>query len=665
VHSRRAVGSLIGIGFLLMIITLGLSYYNTINMIESSSNNIFLEISDLDKKAVDEVLEIQSVKLTVTNSLNLTIKNTGSVLSSLRWIGVFDDSLNTKEYYSVDTSLNPAETQIDIGNSSITINPSNTYTIQVLTKLGNIYYGEYPEPPTGDGSGGETGPVYSNYETADIHADTAIGTHSLFGAMKTGPDEVLNTLSEGLSGSGSEPGASNQTLIDNESFEGSWPPSGWTETPGGNTWNRESDVEYHGSWSADFDGGFSPSGNLESPILDCSDATSVYVTFWYYDDDLDAGDFELEYYDGSSWDLIADLGTGTEDTWHNYQHNISDPQYMVSDFQVRWVMTGASWGEHAYVDLVNIIKTAPASGGNSIDATGGYMLVGDGTPDWGSSTGTISFWVKWDTVSNRPWGQHGDFESRISGSNLVLDWGSATTLTSTTSFTAGNWYFIAITWNEATNNLILYVGDESTAPSVDASTGSWFSSVSTIGVTQNNFMAARGGVDPLDGHGDDLRYWDTDRSLVEIQGDYDSELSGSETNLRSYFKLNNDFNDVGPDNNDGSGSGSYSFSTDVPFSGTSYMLDLEVRWSDLISYNNEFLMVYGVTQGSEALQVDVWDGIQWVTVINDIQGGWNTVDVSSYLSGSTFSIRFKDTVTTSDATQDSWEIDALVLNLFD
>jgi hypothetical protein len=440
-----------------MIISLGLSFYNVINMIESSSNNIFDEIADLDKNAVDEGLEIQSVKLTVTNSLNLTIKNTGSVLSSLKWIGVFDDTLNTQEYYSVDTRLNPVETQKEIGNSSISLNPSNTYTIQVLTELGNIYYSEYPEPSAGGGSGGgnTTSPYYSDYESSDLHADTAIGSHSLFGAMKAGPDVVLNTLSEELSGSGE----ANQTLLDNESFEGTWLPSGWTEVPGNSRWNRESNVVYDGSWSADFDGGGGGfSGSLVSPILDCSNAKFIYVNFWYYDDALDAGEFELEYYDGSSWDLIADLGINAEVTWHNYQHNISDSQYMNSNFQIRWSVTTAQNGEHAYVDLVNVIKTAPLQ---------------------------------------------------------------------------------------------------------------------------------------------------------------------------------------------------------------SYELDLEVLWSDLSSFNNGYLLVYGVTQGTEALQVDVWDGIQWVTVISDIQAGWNTVDVSSYLSGSTFSIRFKDTVQTSDATQDSWEIDALVLNLFD
>ena len=446
-NSRRAVGSLIGIGFLLMIITVGFSFYNVINMIESSSNNVLQETAELDRKAADEDLEIQSVTLTVTNSLNLTIKNTGSVFSSLLWIGVFDDTLNTQEYYSVDTSLNSFETQKDIGNSSITMNPSNSYTIQVLTKLGNIYYGEYPEPSTG----GETGPYYSDYEDDDLYADTEIGTHSLFGAMKAGPDEFLNTLSE-------EPTAI-QPLMDNESFEGTWLPSGWAEAPGNSNWNQETNFVYDGSWSADFDGGGGgQSGSLESPILDCSDASSIDVSFWYYDDDLESGEFELEYYDGSSWDLIADLGTDTEDTWHKYQQTISDPQYLISNFQIRWVVTTAAGPEHAYVDLVNLIKT----------------------------------------------------------------------------------------------------------------------------LTQQNFE-----------------------------------------------------------------------------------LDLEVLWSDLPSYSNEYLMFYGVTQGTEALQVDVWDGIQWVTVISDIQAGWNTVDVSTYLSGSTFSIRFKDTVQTLDASQDSWEIDALVLNLFD
>jgi hypothetical protein len=193
------------------------------------------------------------------------------------------------------------------------------------------------------------------------------------------------------------------------------------------------------------------------------------------------------------------------------------------------------------------------------------MLVGDGTPNWGSPTGTISFWVKWNTVANRPWGQHDNMETRISGTNLVLDWGAAGSLTSSTGFVAGKWYFIAIVWNENTNRLYLYVGDQTTSPTLDAVNNAWYSSVSTVGVTQNNFLASKGGVNPMNGYGDDLRYWNTDRTLAAIQSDYKIEILGSEANLRSYFKLDNNFVDAGPNRNNGSGVGSYSFSTDAPF----------------------------------------------------------------------------------------------------
>jgi len=462
VGSRKAVGSIIGIGFLLMILAVGFSYYDAVNRIERTSDGILLKMAALDRDATDENLEIQRVRLTGGNSLNLTIKNTGNIFAELTWIGVFDDTSNTQSYYRVVASMNPTEDQTDIGNATIVMNPLNEYTIQVLTKLGNIYYGEYPEPVTseggsGSGGGNVTSPYYSGYDIADLYADTAIGSHSLFGAMKAGPDEIINTITEDSAASG----ASNITIIDAESFEGAWPPTGWTENPGGNRWNDEKDQDYDGGTSADFDGR-SPglSGSLETVAMDCSDASFIYVDFWYYDDDLEPDEFELEYWDGTTWDLISDLGTDAEDTWHNYQQKISDSQYLIADFQIRWTVTDASNGEKAYVDLVSVIKTA---------------------------------------------------------------------------------------------------------------------------------------------------------------------------------------------------------------SSLNHKLDLEVLWSDLPSFSNEYLMIYGVTQGSEDLQVDVWDGnvVDWVTVIADVQSGWNSVDVSVYLTGSSFSIRFKDTVQVSDSTETSWEIDTVVLNLFD
>ena len=63
--------------------------------------------------------------------------------------------------------------------------------------------------------------------------------------------------------------------------------------------------------------------------------------------------------------------------------------------------------------------------------------------------------------------------------------------------------------------------------------------------------------------------------------------------------------------------------------------------------------------------MEVWDGTQYVPLIADVQPGWNSVDVSTYHTGSTFNIRFKDTTQLGDAVQENWEIDTLFLNLWD
>ncbi len=93
-------------------------------------------------------------------------------------------------------------------------------------------------------------------------------------------------------------------------------------------------------------------------------------------------------------------------------------------------------------NITEINLGAVASNTHCIDATGGYMVIGNGFTDWGSSSGTISFWIKWDVMGDRPWGQHQNMETRISGNRLVLDWDGSSSLTSSTSFSTGKWYRI-------------------------------------------------------------------------------------------------------------------------------------------------------------------------------------------------------------------------------
>jgi len=103
----------------------------------------------------------------------------------------------------------------------------------------------------------------------------------------------------------------------------------------------------------------------------------------------------------------------------------------------------------------------------------------------------------------------------------------------------------------------------------------------------------------------------------------------------------------------------------VEYDSTNYEADLEVQWTN-VDYDeaNEELCVYGGTMGSESLRVDVWNGSSWHNVIASLTSGWNNVSISTYLVSSTFTIRFKGTTETSDATQDSWVIDATLLHVW-
>jgi len=96
---------------------------------------------------------------------------------------------------------------------------------------------------------------------------------------------------------------------------------------------------------------------------------------------------------------------------------------------------------------------------------------------------------------------------------------------------------------------------------------------------------------------------------------------------------------------------------------TNYDLDLEVGWTAAqYSEVNEYLCIYGGTQGAEALRVDVWNGA-WINVISDLTSGWNNVSITSYLTSSSLEIRFTDTSNESTL-QDTWQVDGVLLHVW-
>ena len=95
-----------------------------------------------------------------------------------------------------------------------------------------------------------------------------------------------------------------------------------------------------------------------------------------------------------------------------------------------------------------------------------------------------------------------------------------------------------------------------------------------------------------------------------------------------------------------------------------YELDLEVQWTTA-QYSDSFeeLCIYSGSLDAEGIRVDVWNGLSWTNVLFDLnENSWTNVSVGTWLTGSTFTIRFRGDVETGDTTQSSWQIDCVLLH---
>ena len=109
-------------------------------------------------------------------------------------------------------------------------------------------------------------------------------------------------------------------------------------------------------------------GTFTCDALDANDALSITVDFWYQKDDTEAADFALYYYNGTDYILAAELGTpGDYFVWLHYTDTVTDPQYLTSDFRIRFDASVNS-AENVWVDDVKITKfiQPPDSDGDGV-----------------------------------------------------------------------------------------------------------------------------------------------------------------------------------------------------------------------------------------------------------------------------------------------------------
>ncbi|MFW9892282.1 MAG: hypothetical protein ACFFFO_08780, partial [Candidatus Thorarchaeota archaeon] len=95
-----------------------------------------------------------------------------------------------------------------------------------------------------------------------------------------------------------------------------------------------------------------------------------------------------------------------------------------------------------------------------------------------------------------------------------------------------------------------------------------------------------------------------------------------------------------------------------------YELDLELQWTNAdYDETNEYLCIYAGSQAAESLMVDVWNGVSWTNVFASLTASdWNNISVGTYLTGLSFEIRFIDSDQADDGTQNTWDIDAVLLH---
>jgi len=189
---------------------------------------------------------------------------------------------------------------------------------------------------------------------------------------------------------------------------------------------------------------------------------------------------------------------------------------------------------------------------------------------------TIEAWVNLETIASRnivlTFGEYGESESvnTLYHINIINDGtikylhegtGAVNQYVQTTGSyitESGKWYHVAVTRDTTNKQIKFYVnGELKETISYD---------YNPTGGEDGKFFLGTGAAltDFFDGKIDDVRVWNVVRSAKQIKNLFDKELTGDESGLVGYWKLNNNFNDETSNANHLTGVNSPTFSTDTP-----------------------------------------------------------------------------------------------------
>jgi hypothetical protein len=165
---------------------------------------------------------------------------------------------------------------------------------------------------------------------------------------------AVDTISNESSYSSEDNATPTGLTLMNDGFEGSPWYDNW-DGNGSTTWTQRTNEQHSGSYSAR--GRYDDPGDLTSDDLDASTAQyNIYIEFWYYPRRLDGGEALFQVFNGSTWDTLLDMSTGNNGNWNFYSVSLTNSQYFISNFKIKFNGTALADNDVIFVDDI-LVKT--------------------------------------------------------------------------------------------------------------------------------------------------------------------------------------------------------------------------------------------------------------------------------------------------------------------
>jgi hypothetical protein len=620
---NRGIGSIIGAVFVALILLSGFAFYAVTQDVTQHYNNTMSSMSDMDWNRNQEKIVIKQIGITGTNQLNITAENDGSIQSHLIWLGIFNTTATPQNqtYQALNEFVGPDETYSIISNFTVTA--GNKYVIQLVTELGNTFESKfYPANYVGCALTLVTTPptVYQGSNitvllTVTLNDTTVDSIQTLTATLNATPANLVQLVgSSSLFVSGLVRGTSaffwwvyNAANTGTVSFNATY-----MQAPAGtyalSTAQIVSPPQQGGQGSVTITGvnctaSQNPSQwNLLGSTQNISGSASDLAN-----NDSNYAVFR-SYYTGKTSYATSYVNNNLSDVDLNLgmgtHSNFTAEQY--GPDSVYDNLTEQAGG---MVWLWQEDTTVGPSGYNPTSSYETYEFWSSWTTNSTTSgkITTIGIYVFSDPGSNPPQVKLGIYDSDSYGNpnNLLGQ-------TNTATVAGPGWFDLdivggGVTVSPSTTYYVAHITNR-------APTTQWRYRKSASPVSYYNYPTN----------------WP---NLFSPAGTPSQSIAYRYGAYRVGYHTNT--------------------------------LDLEVQWTGLnYVQQNVSLCIYGGTMAAENLLVDAWNytGSTWQNVFTNLNPGWNNQSVTSLLTSSNFTIRYRDANPT-DTGQNSWQIDACLLQL--